>query len=115
MAGKGPAIAPRGVFYALDDLSKNTLIDLVADIAIAEVGEGNATPETILAWIQKRIEPIHRLRKQRPIDLVGALEKLAASDKRNEAVRAASGKHVVAPQPPMRATSSDTNKPVWEC
>ncbi|MGH9930996.1 MAG: hypothetical protein ACREA9_17450 [Pyrinomonadaceae bacterium] len=111
MAGKGPAIAPRGVFYALDDLSKNTLIDLVADIAIGEVGE--ATPETILAWIQKRIEPIHRARKQCPVDLVGALAKLAASDARYRAtqvVKPTAGERAMA----KAATSKYTDKPVWE-
>ncbi len=113
MAGKGPAIASRGVFYALEGLSKNTLIDLVADIAQGEVGIEIESSAEILAWIQKRLEPVHRARRQKSVDLVGELSKLAAMDSRRQSVThaaASESEKALAAQ----ASSGMEHKPVWE-
>ena len=73
MAGKWPALCSRHVALALDELSKNTLIDLVYDIAepSARLEKGDAIEDDdVLLWIQKKLEPVHQARKQRAIDLV---------------------------------------------
>lgn len=54
----------------MDDLSKNTLIDLVIDLARAELGE-TADAESVLGWVQQKLEPVHRMRNDRPVDLIG--------------------------------------------
>ncbi len=75
MAGKLPVFGSRALFYAMDQLSKNTLIDLVTDLARGEIGEG-AIDEAVLAWVQRKIEPTHRAREQAPVDLLGRYRRI---------------------------------------
>jgi len=81
MAGKATVFASRSVFYAMDELSKNTLIDFVTDLAHAEVGE-DASDETILAWVERKIKATHRARSQKSVSLLGRLARVHANDQR---------------------------------
>jgi uncharacterized protein (UPF0210 family) len=76
MAGKGLAIASHRLGYALDKLSKNALIDIIADRATAEVGEDCATDEMLANTIQEWIEPVTRVRGDRRVELRSLLVKL---------------------------------------
>lgn len=72
MAGK-PTVFVRGAaFCALDELSKNTLIDLVADLARREIGE-ETSDLAVVQWVQDQMAPIDRARSQKSRDLVGRL------------------------------------------
>ncbi len=57
----------------MDSLSKNQLIDLVVDLARAELGE-DTDDDAILAWLLAKIGPTWAARKDRPVDLVGKRE-----------------------------------------
>jgi len=61
---------------AMEKLSKNTLIDFVWDLAIANVGEDNANDENVMRWIEENIETTHRYRGQRTVDLVGLMARM---------------------------------------
>lgn len=87
MAGKASVYASRRLFYALDQLSKNTLIDLVIDRIRLDVGE-DARDEVIARTIRDWLGPVARLRKDRAPDLVGAMERW---DRQAEAYRARFG------------------------
>lgn len=68
-----PAVrASDGVAYALVKLSKNAIIDMLVDRAIAQCGE-DATEDAIISVLQDWLEPIARLRDEKPLDLVGRL------------------------------------------
>jgi hypothetical protein len=75
MAGKATVFANRGVFYAMDGLTKNTLIDFVVDIAIRSVGDDKATDENILQWVQDNIQVTDNYREQKSVNLLGRLER----------------------------------------
>lgn len=88
MAGKGLVIAPRRLGYALDALSKNALIDLVADRAMAQIG-AEMSDEQLAAEIQGWLSPVIRERGDRPVSLSGLMAKL---DKNDEDYRDKTGK-----------------------
>lgn len=89
MAGKASVLASRPLHYALDSLSKNTLIDFVVDLARAELGE-DACDDAVVAWIQGRIDPVVRVRGDKPVFLKRRVQALARND---EDFRNKTGKH----------------------
>lgn len=96
MAGKRRILTSPRLGYALDKLSKNALIDLVADLADLEFGEGEATDEQVAVIIQGWLGPILRVRKDRPVSLIDLMTKFDASeeDRRNR-----TGKFAPTPEP----------------
>ena len=76
MAGKATMIASRRLHYALDSLSKNALIDILTDRAIAQVGEDRATDEMLANTIQGWINPVQIVRNDRRIELRSLLARL---------------------------------------
>lgn len=79
MAGKPLTQATRRLARVVDHLSKNTLADILVDRIRAEIGE-NATDEQVLTHLQPWLETIARLRSDKPVNLLGILAKLDASD-----------------------------------
>lgn len=79
MAGKSITRGSRAVARAVDELSKNTLADVVLDRIALEVGE-EATDEQVLTCLQEWLEPIQRLRGDKPTNLVRRMQLFAAND-----------------------------------
>lgn len=81
MAGKPITRGSGRVAYAIDQLSKNTLADILLDRIAAEIGE-TATDEEVLAHLQPWLDTIQRLRGDKAVNLVGLLGRLDRSDAR---------------------------------
>lgn len=75
MAGKPITRGSGRVGYAIDQLSKNTLADIILDRIAAEIGE-DATDEQVLAHLQPWLDTIQRLRADKPVNLIGLLGRL---------------------------------------
>lgn len=88
MAGKASVFASRRLWYAIDKMSKNALIDMVVDRVRAEIGE-DASDEAIAEKVQEWLGPVARERGDRPVSLLGAMQHLDAND---EAYRNKTGK-----------------------
>ena len=88
MAGKAVTRGSRRVARVLDDLSKNTLADLVLDFVQGDIGDG-ADDEAILTALQPRVDAIAAMRGDRPIDLLRRLCQFDASERRYLAKRPA--------------------------
>ena len=67
--------------YAMESMSKNTLIDLVTDIARREVGEDSSDAE-LLMWIARQVQPVCIARKQAQPNLVGRAVSCVVNDTR---------------------------------
>ena len=80
MAGKACVLTSRRLFYAMDELSKNTLIDLVVDRVRAELGE-EACDDAVASVIQDWLSPICNLRGGRQHNLK---DKMSAFDRIQE-------------------------------
>ncbi len=83
MAGRAPVLASRRLWFALDRLSKNTLIDILVDRARAEDGE-EAKDADVARRIQRWLRPVCRLRGDREPKLLDAMARL---DKASEEYR----------------------------
>jgi len=81
MQGNPPVLATRGVAFALDSLSKNTLIDFLADLANSTLGM-DAKDETKLELIEQWLEPVQIARGDNPTKLLARLQRLQASDRK---------------------------------
>lgn len=68
MAGKPPYFASGAFTYALDCLSKNTLIDVLVDLVRAQIGE-EASDYQVAAWLQPTINVIMHHRGDPRVDL----------------------------------------------
>jgi hypothetical protein len=68
MAGKAPVFGDRYLNLAMDELSKNQLIDLAIDLCRAEIGE-TTTNEEILEWVQAKMNVVWRHRGDKPKNL----------------------------------------------
>lgn len=80
MAGKACILASRTLAFALDELSKNALIDLIVDRAQAQIG-AEMSDEQLAREIQGWIDPVIRVRGDRPVSLARAFARLDASEK----------------------------------
>lgn len=65
----------RRLFYGMDKLSKNALIDILIDRAKAEIGE-NATDEQLADTIQQWITPVAQYRNDKAPMLRACLVKI---------------------------------------
>ena len=74
MAGKPITKASDRVAWALSQVSKNTLADMVLQVVLKEVGK-DASDLQILARVQKWLDPVQRSRGDTPIDLIGVLQR----------------------------------------
>lgn len=74
MQGKPSVFCSPRLAFALERLSKGTLMDLVYDLARATLGE-NCTDEEAAEWITAVVEPVLREREMKPIDLVKEMGK----------------------------------------
>lgn len=72
MAGKPITRASRGVAYAIEHLSKNTLADIVLDRLAAEIGE-DATDGDVVRHLQRWVDTVQRLRGDKPTALLPLL------------------------------------------
>lgn len=81
MAGKPITRASRAVARVIDSLSKNTIADLLLDRIQGEIGDG-AGDEEILANLQPTLDTVARLRGDKPVNLIGLLDRLAKSEQR---------------------------------
>ena len=72
MAGKASVFASGGLFYAMDKISKNTLIDMVLDAAHRELGEEIAD-ERIARHVQQSLDTVARMRGDKPANLLSVL------------------------------------------
>ncbi len=88
MAGKTCVFTSRRLYFALDTLSKNALIDLVVDRVRAELGE-STSDEVIAEHIQDWLGPVIRERGDKPVSLAG---RMAYLDKSDEDYRNKTGK-----------------------
>ncbi len=70
MAGKPLATVGRAAAYALDQISKNTALDMLVDMVRGELGE-DASDEAVLMRLQTMHEAACRMRQQKPMNLVG--------------------------------------------
>jgi hypothetical protein len=70
MAGKPPVFCSNVAYRTLDEVTKNTLIDLAFDLARAELGENTPEPDLIY-WIENKLVAVHAARHDRAVDLVG--------------------------------------------
>jgi hypothetical protein len=86
MAGKACVLTSRRLAYALDHLSKNALIELVADRARAQIG-AEMPDEQLAAEIQEWLNPVVRERGDRPVNLIGCMAKLDKTGKHTRAPR----------------------------
>lgn len=73
MAGKATVFASPRLDYAMQQLSKNTLIDLMLDRVRAEIG-ADADDETIAAKVQEWLSPVCNHRGDKPPRLIHRLE-----------------------------------------
>jgi hypothetical protein len=73
MAGKACALVSPRLHFALDKLSKNALIDLVADQARLDIGQEDASDADVVRRIQQWLEPIIRARSDRKVNLADAM------------------------------------------
>jgi hypothetical protein len=73
MAGKLPVLATPAEAYALDQLSKNALIDILIDRVLLEVGDKLPREDQVAAALQDWIRPVLRARDDKPVDLTAAL------------------------------------------
>lgn len=87
MQGKAPVLCSIPLAYALDKLTKNQLIDLVADMNRKSHGE-DISDDVILSSIQKDMDPIWRTRGDTPVLLTAAYTKF---EKAAEAYKAKYG------------------------
>jgi len=74
VAGKLPVLSSSQLAYALDQMSKNALADIVVDMARASVGE-NAPEDDVIAFIQSHASAVQRLRGDKPLSLAAAIKK----------------------------------------
>lgn len=79
MAGKASVLASSRLFYAMDKLSKNALIDLIVDRARAEIGE-DADDESVAELIEGWIRPVANVRNDRSLSLRSAMADLDAKN-----------------------------------
>ena len=94
MAGKTTVICSRRLHYALDNLSKNTLIDILVDRAKLETGNDNsddATDEQIADVIQEWAAGVTAVRADRCPDFRAAIDRIDRSDAGYRARAAACG------------------------
>jgi hypothetical protein len=71
MAGKPLVTVGRAAAYALDQISKNTALDMLVDMVRGELGE-DASDEAVLQRLQTTYEAACRLRQQKPtMNLLG--------------------------------------------
>jgi hypothetical protein len=89
MAGKASVFASRRLWFAIDRLSKNALIDLVVDRSRAQIGE-DASDEQIADYLQPQINTVQRERGDRPLSLMATMCHL---DKDDEDYRNKTGRH----------------------
>ena len=81
MAGKQVVFGSPAVAYAIDQMSKNALADIILDRVIAELGD-KADDIAILTLIQQWAGPALRTRGDKPANLVDAAKRYhAASEK----------------------------------
>jgi hypothetical protein len=80
MAGKAAVLTSKRLHYALDRLSKNALIDLVTDLAVRENGDDKGTDETLAAVIQAWLNPVIRVRGDKPVSLAAHMARLDKYD-----------------------------------
>jgi hypothetical protein len=85
MAGKQPVFCSKPLNCAMQNLSKNQLIDYVVDSARMFVGE-DATDDQVLDYIQGRMETVWHHRGDRAVSLA---EKHAAYVRASEAYQQA--------------------------
>ncbi len=83
MAGKPMATVDRLTAAALDNISKNTLLDMLVDMTLREIGE-DASPEQLLETIQRTLDTVARIRGDKPVNLVA---RRATYQKANDAYR----------------------------
>jgi hypothetical protein len=79
MAGKACVLASRKLAIALDELSKNALIDLVVDRARAELGE-DAEDDVVAALIEGWIIPTSHARGDRLVSLSAVMARVEKND-----------------------------------
>lgn len=83
MAGKPNVLADRSLHYAIDKCSKNTLIDLVWDLAVKQLGDDEATDEAIANLITEWLDPVMTMRGDRRIKLWDHVVALRKRDAEN--------------------------------
>lgn len=81
MAGKATVFADRALYQALDAMTKNEMIDLLTDIARAELGE-EATNEQVMEWMQPRLNTVQSYRGKTRTHLQAVYDRRAANDLR---------------------------------
>lgn len=81
MAGKRVVRGSAIVAYALDQLSKNALADIVLDLVQGEIGDG-ASDEAIFERLQPAVDTVTRLRGDKPVNLAGVSRRLARHEAR---------------------------------
>lgn len=78
MAGKRCVFATGSLFGVMDNLTKNQLIDLVADLARAELGEGT-TNDVVVDWLKPKLETIWRVRGDKGFNVAQVYNKCCAA------------------------------------
>lgn len=101
MAGKEPITLGREGIYAVDVLSKNTLIDTLIDRIRAGIGE-SANDAQCLAVLQRWINPVCAMRDDKPPNLLVRFQHVT----NHSAAAAANGTRlrISLPQPIVGAT-----------
>lgn len=82
MAGKAHVVAGKPLAFALDSLSKNTLADMVAYVAIQELGS-EATDEQLADKIQSWVNPVVAIRNDRPINIAQVMGRWHSAAKKH--------------------------------
>jgi hypothetical protein len=70
MAGKPLVTVGRAAAFALDQISKNTALDMLVDLIRGELGE-DASDDAVLMRLQTTYEAACRLRQQTTMNLLG--------------------------------------------
>lgn len=68
MAGKDPVFVQGILSSTMDTLSKNQLIDLVAQVAYRQLGE-DASDEEVIHWLQPKLNVVWERRGDKKVDL----------------------------------------------
>lgn len=91
MAGKSIVFGSRYIAIALDDLSKNQLMDALLDAGYRELGE-NVDEVTLLGWVETTMGPVWAARGDKPQRLVHkyaqGVKSWQAQDERYAKIRA---------------------------
>lgn len=73
MAGKSLVLTDsKQLRLALDSLTKNTAIDMLLDLCHQEIGE-LASDMEIANWFTQTLEPVARVRGDKPINFAGVM------------------------------------------